>query len=219
MINIAQYQRLLNQLQSYQAQLVAVTKQRPLSNIQALYELGQRHFAENRTPELAQKQLQMPSNCHWHFIGHLQSNKIKQIIPTVHLIHSIDSENLLHSINNYAQKQERTINCLLQVHIAQEENKQGFDTASLYHFLDSEIWKSYKYIHIVGLMGMASFTDNKQQIGKEFKQLRQIFDQLKSSHFANQNNFKELSMGMSGDYEIALAEGANIVRIGSLLFE
>jgi pyridoxal phosphate enzyme (YggS family) len=221
MVNITAYQRLCETVSSYGAKLVAVSKQRPLSDIQTLYDIGQRDFGENRPQELAQKHAQMTAQqpCQWHFIGHLQRNKIKYIAPVVSLIHAIDSADLLLAVNEHAQKQARCIDCLLQVHIAQEESKQGFNDHDLRHFLDSLVWQQYAHIRLVGLMGMASFTDNKQQITREFKHLRQLFEQIKQGYFAQQPTiFQELSMGMSGDYDIALNEGASIVRVGSLLF-
>lgn len=220
MVNMMQYQRIMAQLQPYNAQLVAVTKTRPLSDLQALYDIGQRVFGENRAPELADKRNQMPQDCQWHFIGHLQSNKLKYLSASVQLIHAIDHPNLLAVVNKAAQQQGRVIDCFLQVYIAQETTKQGFTDQDLYRFLEQGNPQQYAHLRITGLMGMASFTDNRHQIRLEFRHLRQVFEQVKRDYLGSTAGiFKELSMGMSGDYMIALEEGATMVRIGSLLFD
>lgn len=194
--------------------LVAVSKTKPAEDIQALYDLGQRDFGENYVQELVEKHEQLPKDIRWHFIGHLQSNKVKYIAPFVHLIHGVDSFNLLKEVNKQALKNNRIIDCLLQVHIAKEETKFGFDAHEL-----SELHELHelKNIGIVGLMGMASFSDDTNLVRNEFSSLKILFDKYVLQPTAN---FKPqtLSMGMSNDYKIALKEGSNMVRIGSLLF-
>lgn len=209
-INTSSYHSILQKINN-KATLVAVSKTKPIEDIVALYNLGQLHFGENYVQELVNKQASLPNNIHWHFIGHLQSNKVKYIAPFVYLIHGVDSIGLLKEINKQALKNNRVIQCLLQVHIAQEETKFGFDASELMHL--PEI-KSLTNVQIVGLMGMASFTNNTNVIKAEFKNLKNIFDSLKSQY----PHFKILSMGMSADYTIALEEGSNMLRIGSLLF-
>lgn len=202
------------ELQKQNATLVAVSKTKPVAAIQELYDLGQRDFGENYVQELVEKSAKLPADIHWHFIGHLQSNKVKYIAPFVHLIHAVDSLKLLKEINKEAGKNHRTISCLLQLHIAQEETKFGLDEKEL-----EELYSSYKsaglhQVKIAGLMGMASFTDNKEIVRREFRQLKAMFDRLQK----NDPDLCILSMGMSSDYPVALKEGSNMVRIGSLLF-
>jgi pyridoxal phosphate enzyme (YggS family) len=175
------------------------------------YEAGQRHFGENYVQELVDKETQLPKDIHWHFIGHLQSNKVKYIAPFVHLIHGVDSLNLLKEINKQALKNNRVIDCLLQVHIADEATKFGFDDNVLNQLTGIE---ELKNIRIVGLMGMASFSDDLQKVRNEFRHLKYTFNQLQIPN----HSLTILSMGMSGDYQIALEEGSNLLRIGSLLF-
>jgi PLP dependent protein len=191
--------------------LVAVSKLKPASDIEKMYSLGQRDFGENYVQELVEKQAQLPADINWHFIGHLQSNKVKYIAPFVHLIQSVDSEKLLKEIDKQAAKNNRVINILLQVHIAEEETKFGFDEAELMA-LDISLFKN---VHITGLMGMATFTDDKGKVKREFEHLQKIY-----SNFAAQKNIalSTLSMGMSDDYALAISCGSNMVRIGSLLF-
>ena len=160
----------------------------------------------------------LPSDIQWHFIGHLQTNKIKYIIPFVTLIHSIDTANLLEAVNKEARKHDRVVDCLLQFHIAQEETKFGLDLSEARQLLESEVFKQMENIRICGVMGMATFTDDEVEIRKEFKHLKEIFDTLKKDFFADQPQFKELSMGMSEDYPIAIEEGATLVRVGSKIF-
>lgn len=214
------YQQLIGDLQPNGVTLVAVSKTKPASDIQALYDLGHRDFGENYVQELAEKQLVLPSDIRWHFIGHLQSNKVKYIAPFVHLIHGVDSHKLLLEINKQAQKNERVIQCLLQVHIAQEETKFGFDQAELMEVMDAihkyKLLNELQHVEVSGLMGMASFTDNGEQLRKEFKYLKMLFDQCRQ--LQGHPQFNILSMGMSGDYRLAIEEGSNMVRIGSLLF-
>ena len=160
----------------------------------------------------------MPADIQWHFIGHLQTNKIKYIIPFVTLIHSIDSANLLEAVNKEAKKHDRVVDCLLQFHIAMEETKFGLDMDEARQLLDSEAFKQMQNVRICGVMGMATFTDDEAEVRKEFKHLKDIFDALKKDYFADQPQFKEISMGMSDDYPIAVEEGATLVRVGSKIF-
>jgi PLP dependent protein len=213
------YQQLSSLMQQQRVTLVAVSKTKPVPDIEALYALGHRDFGENYVQELAEKQLQLPEDTRWHFIGHLQSNKVKFISPFVHLIHSVDSLKLLQTINRQGASQNRRIRCLLQVHIASEETKFGLDRTELISLLqfvaDNQEMEN---IQISGLMGMASFTEDTQKVRSEFRNLKSLFEEMKEKFFYHDDNFKELSMGMSGDYKIAIEEGSTMVRIGSLLF-
>ena len=210
-INIASYQSIKAAITG-KASLVAVSKIKPVEDIQALYNLGQRDFGENYVQELVDKEARLPKDICWHFIGHLQSNKVKYIAPFVHLIHGVDSLNLLKEINKQAAKNNRIISCLLQVHIAQEETKFGFDLQELENAINQ--LHELKNVCVKGLMGMASFSDDEQKVRSEFRQLKSVFDTLNLKH----STFSILSMGMSGDYKWAIEEGSNMVRIGSLLF-
>ncbi|MCR5040454.1 MAG: YggS family pyridoxal phosphate-dependent enzyme, partial [Bacteroidales bacterium] len=194
--------------------LVAVSKTKPISDLQEAYDAGQRTFGENYPQEMRDKHEVLPQDIQWHFIGHLQTNKIKYIIPYVTLIHSIDTANLLEAVNKEAKKHERVVDCLLQFHIAQEETKFGLDLDEARQLLESEAFKAMENVRICGVMGMATFTDDKEEVRKEFKHLKAIFDILKKEYFANQPQFKEISMGMSEDYLIAIEEGATMVRVG-----
>jgi PLP dependent protein len=216
-INTERYNQILEELKG-KATLVAVSKTKPADDIQALYNLGQRDFGENYVQELVEKQAILPQDIRWHFIGHLQSNKVKYIAPFVHLIHGVDSFSLLKEINKQALKNNRIINCLLQIHIAKEETKFGFDSNEL-HELVLTIRKEdvLKNIRVTGLMGMASFSDDIDFVRKEFNNLKKLFDEYAQQQTVN-FKLQALSMGMSGDYKIALQEGSNMVRIGSLLF-
>ena len=198
--------------------LVAVSKTKPVSDLQEAYDAGQRIFGENHALEMRDKHEALPQDIQWHFIGHLQTNKIKYIIPFVTLIHSIDTANLLEAVNKEATKHNRVVDCLLQFHIAQEETKFGLNLEEARQLLDSEAFKQMANVRICGVMGMATFTDDEDEIRKEFKHLKGIFDTLKQEYFANQPQFKELSMGMSDDYPIAVEEGATLVRVGSKIF-
>ena len=198
--------------------LVAVSKTKPISDLQEAYDAGQRTFGENYPQEMRDKHEVLPQDIRWHFIGHLQTNKIKYIIPYVTLIHSIDTANLLEAVNKEAKKHERVVDCLLQFHIAQEETKFGLDLDEARQLLESEAFKAMENVRICGVMGMATFTDDKAEVRKEFKHLKAIFDTLKKEYFANQPQFKEISMGMSEDYLIAIEEGATMVRVGSKIF-
>ena len=206
----AAYLSILGQLQQKGVTLVAVSKTRPAENIRVLYDLGHRDFGENYVQELLGKQGALPEDIRWHFIGHLQTNKVRQIAGFVHLIHGVDSVKLLQEINKQGQKLNRRVGCLLQVHIAQEETKFGFDAAELRQLADQ--LSSFPYAHVKGLMGMATNTDNETQIRTEFAQLRELAGIIPF------DNAPILSMGMSNDYAIAIEEGSTMVRIGSLLF-
>ncbi len=209
-VNKISYQNIIGQLNN-KATLVAVSKIKPVEDILALYQLGQKDFGENYVQELVDKQAKLPTDIQWHFIGHLQTNKVKYIAPFVHLIHGVDSLKLLKEINKQAAKCNRVIQCLLQVHIAQESTKFGFSFQELQTLIIDEALNN---VQISGLMGMASLTDDTNKIQEEFSQLKSLFDTLKTKY----PNFKTLSMGMSDDYKIALAAGSNMIRIGSLLF-
>lgn len=198
--------------------LVAVSKFKPVADIQDAYHAGQRAFGENRVQELADKQPQLPADIEWHMIGHLQSNKIKYMASFVHLIHGVDSFKLLQEIDRQAQKAGRVLNCLLQIHIAQEETKFGFDRNEVFEMLSGDDFKALAHVQICGVMGMATLTDDENQVRAEFKGLKQLFDELKTRYFNHNQSFKEISMGMSGDYHIAVEEGSTIVRIGSSIF-
>lgn len=211
-VNIENYKQIIQELQPANASLVAVSKIKPVSDIQALYNLGQRDFGENYVQELIEKAEALPRDIRWHFIGHLQSNKVKYIAPFVHLIQGVDSFNVLKEINKQAAKNDRVINCLLQVHIAQEETKFGLDEDELDEILGRS--GDLKNVLVKGLMGMASFSDDETQVGREFQALKKIFDKYAAHHA----EFTILSMGMSGDYKLAVKEGSNMVRIGSMLF-
>lgn len=211
-VDIMMYKQILESLGS--VVLVAVSKTKPNSDIEALYAAGQRDFGENYVQELVDKQTSLPQDIRWHFIGHLQSNKVKYIASFVHLIHGIDSIKLLQEVNKQAIKANRVIDCLLQMHIAQEETKFGLDEAELNNILDQ--LHAFPHVRIRGLMGMASFTENQDQVAQEFAQLKQYFDTAKTKLAVPE--FDTLSMGMSGDYTLAIEQGSTLVRIGSLLF-
>jgi len=198
--------------------LVAVSKTKPVDLIQQAYDAGQRCFGENKAQELADKFPQLPNDIEWHFIGHLQTNKVKYIAPFVHTVHSIDSLKLLSEVNKRAQQNERTIHCLLQFHIADESTKFGLNLEEAQELLASAGFAALQNIRITGVMGMATFTDNQAQVTQEFSRLKSIFDSLKTSHFASDEAFSNISMGMSGDYELAIAAGSNLIRVGSALF-
>ncbi len=196
--------------------LIAVSKTKPAEDILELYNLGQRDFGENYVQELVGKYEQLPKDIRWHYIGHLQSNKVKYIAPFVHLIHGVDSLSLLKEVNKQALKNNRVIDCLLQIHIAKEETKFGLDSSELDAVLTSDL-SALKNIRITGLMGMASFSNNMDLVRAEFNYLKSLFDKYAPLHIAN-CQLSILSMGMSSDYTIAVEEGSNMVRIGSLLF-
>jgi pyridoxal phosphate enzyme (YggS family) len=217
-VNAEKYKAIINDLGN-NIKLVAVSKIKPAEDILEMYNLGQRDFGENYVQELVDKQTQLPQDINWHFIGHLQSNKVKYIVPFVYLIQGVDSFKLLKEINKQALKCNREIDCLLQVHIAQEETKFGFDGPELQEIFinKKEELEALKNIRIKGLMGMASFTEDINKIEKEYKYLKSLFDKYSSLSIAN-CQLQTLSMGMSGDYKIAINEGSTMARIGSLLF-
>lgn len=198
--------------------LVAVSKTKPNEAILEAYEAEQRVFGENRVQELANKHETLPKDIEWHMIGHLQRNKVKYIAPFVSLIHAVESLRLLSEINKEARKNNRTIRVLLQFHIADEETKFGLSLNEAKQLLVSDEFRDMENIVIAGVMGMATFTDNEVQVRKEFQTLKEIFDTLNTEFFAQQDSFKEISMGMSGDYRIAIEEGSTMVRIGSSIF-
>lgn len=202
--------------------LVAVSKTKPVSDLMEAYHAGQRVFGENYVQELVEKEQQMPKDIKWHFIGHLQSRKVKLIAPFVSLIHGVDSFKLLQEINKQAEKNNRVIDCLLQIFIAEEESKFGLDEQELFEIIQSDAFQQLNNIRIVGFMGMATFTENKAQIEKEFRQLKFLFDQYKqlNEQPKSTSNFQleTLSMGMSGDYLLAISCGSTMVRIGSSIF-
>ncbi|MDD3877366.1 MAG: YggS family pyridoxal phosphate-dependent enzyme [Bacteroidales bacterium] len=202
-----------------EVKLVLVTKHQPLESIKEAYDAGQRIMGENKVQDLISKQPKLPSDIEWHFIGHLQTNKVKFIAPFVKLIHSVDSLKLFREINKEAIKNNRIIDCLFEFHIAQEESKYGLSYNTVTEIIDCYEFKELKNIRICGVMGMASFTKDTSQIQEEFRKLRQIFDYLKTNYFAENDFFKEISMGMSDDFQIAIAEGSTIVRIGSAVFK
>ncbi len=198
--------------------LVAVSKTKPNEAIEQLYAYGQRIFGENRVNEMIEKAQSLPKDIEWHFIGHLQSKKVKLLAPYVDMIHSIDSEKLLLEVNKQALKNEKVINVLLQFHIAKESTKYGLSIEECHETLSKHELSDLKGVNIVGVMGMATFTDDKIQVRSEFTHLKAIFDELRTSYFQGHDQFQEISMGMSGDYELAIDCGSTMVRIGSLLF-
>ena len=219
LVNIETYQAIVKSLSQKNVQLVAVSKTKPVAALQELYNLGQRDFGENYVQELADKQQELPKDIRWHFIGHLQTNKVKYIAPFVHLIQGVDTFKLLKEINKEGAKNGRVIKVLLQVHIAQEETKFGLNEAELEDILRTNFREllALENIKICGLMGMASFSENKEQVRREFWYLKSLFDKYAHTQHAN-IQFTTLSMGMSGDYGIAVEEGSTMVRIGSLIF-
>jgi PLP dependent protein len=220
-VDVGSYKKIVAELTNKNVTLVAVSKTKSAQEILDLYNLGQRDFGENYVQELVEKYEQLPKDIRWHFIGHLQSNKVKLIAPFVYLIHSVDSEKLLKEINKQSEKNNRKIDCLLQVHIAKEVTKFGFDEKELDNFFKETLSMNdkslFKNIRIVGLMGMASFTNNMKIVKKEFQFLKSLFTKYSTFSILN-SQFSILSMGMSSDYELAIEDGANMVRIGSLLF-
>jgi len=198
--------------------LVCVSKFNPNEAILEAYECGERVFGESKVQELRAKFETLPKDICWHFIGHLQSNKIKDIVSFVDLIHGVDSYKLLVEINKQAAKTGKTVNCLLQVHIAREETKFGFSAEELMSMMTAVEWKELSHIQICGLMGMATYTEDTEQIRSEFSSLKSLFNQVKKEFFTHENSFSELSMGMSDDYRIAIEEGSTLIRVGSSIF-
>ena len=216
-VNKEVYQRIRKELNAKQVALVAVSKTKPVEDILELYNLGQKDFGENYVQELIDKAAQLPKDIRWHFIGHLQTNKVKLIAPFVQLIQGVDSLKLLKEINKEAGKSNRVIDCLLQVHIAQEETKFGLDEKELNEVMSQFADELMENVQITGLMGMASFSEDMDIVRSEFRDLKKLFDSYAKPETRNPE-FKTLSMGMSSDYSIAVEEGSNMVRIGSLLF-
>ena len=198
--------------------LVAVSKTKPVSEIEKLYAVGQRVFGENKVQELVDKYEVLPKDIQWHLIGHLQTNKVKYIAPFVSLIHSIDSFKLLREVNKEAKKNNRIIDCLLQFHVAQEDTKFGLSMDEANEILSSKEFVEMQNVSIVGLMGMASFVDDEEQVKNEFRTLEQYFQVIKSHYFKFNDHFTEISMGMSGDFQLAIEEGSTMVRVGSSIF-
>lgn len=211
-------QEIVQEIHTAQATLVAVSKTKPISAILEVYETGMRDFGENKVQELLTKYPDCPSDIRWHLIGHLQTNKVKQIVGKVVLIHSVDSLYLLEEIEKQSAKIQIVTDCLLQFHISDETTKFGFDKDSFQDIFKSIQQSNFKHLRICGVMGMATFTEDQNQIRQEFKTLRQIFETAKKEFYADDSHFKEVSMGMSDDYKIALEEGSTMVRVGSLLF-
>lgn len=208
----------INQEIGVHARLIAVSKTKPLEMLMEAYQGGQRIFGENKVQELVQKYEALPKDIEWHLIGHLQSNKVKYIAPFVSLIHGVDSLKLLQNINKEGEKNNRIVPCLLQIFIAQEETKFGLNQAELMELLETISQEPLPHVQICGLMGMASNVDNEVQIRNEFKGLKNVFELVRQRYFLNNPHFKEISMGMSGDYLIAVQEGATLVRVGSRIF-
>ena len=198
--------------------LVAVSKFHPVEMIEEAYHAGQRIFGENHVQEMTQKHELLPKDIEWHFIGHLQTNKVKYIAPFVSLIHSVDSFKLLKEINKQAEKSQRVISCLLQIHIAQEETKFGFSFDECRSMLQEEEWKTLTHVQLCGVMGMATFTDDVQEVRNEFRSLKKFFDEIKENYFSHIDAFHEISMGMTDDYPIAIEEGSTLIRIGTKIF-
>lgn len=211
-------QALQQELNPIGVTLVAVSKTKPIEEIQEAYTAGQRVFGENIVQELVDKQEQLPKDIQWHMIGHLQTNKVKYIAPFVSLIHGVDSLKVLKEINKRALQNERTIDCLLQIHIADEDTKHGFDHVELIEALESDEFKVLSNVRIRGLMGIATNTENEKVIKEEFYELKMLFDGIKVSYFRKEESFDTLSMGMSSDYKLAIEKGSNMVRLGSTIF-
>ena len=207
---------LQNTCAGYHAKLIAVSKTKPNEKILALYDKGQRAFGENRVQELVEKYESLPKDIEWHMIGHLQKNKVKYIAPFVHLIHSVDNLLLLQTIDKEGAKNDRVISVLLQIKIATEDTKFGSEKSEIDEMI--KIAHDLQHIKVCGVMGMATFTDDMGQVRSEFKSLKRSFDEIKGKHFSQDADYKEISMGMSGDHKIALEEGSTMIRVGSLLF-
>jgi len=220
MTSMNPYELISAELKKNNVTLVAVSKTKSIEEIKVLYDQGQRIFGENKVQELIEKQSLLPKDIEWHLIGHLQSNKVKYIAPFIAMIHSVDSLKLLFEINKEAQKNNRIIQVLIQIHIAQESTKFGADEKELIEILEYYCAEnsSLQFIEIVGLMGMASNTDDATQVSNEFLHLKSLFNTVKKSYLLNKHSFNQLSMGMSSDYTLAIQAGSTMVRIGSLLF-
>ena len=217
-MNLDFYQQLRSELTNLSAELIAVSKTKPAADIQTLYDQGQRLFGENKVQELCDKAAQLPKDIDWHMIGHLQRNKVKYIAPFVHLIHGVDSERLLKEVEKQAIKHGRKLSCLLQIHIAEEETKFGFSEQEAIELTNRWASESHEMVEIQGLMGMASNTSDTEKVSAEFASLKALFQRLKASAFVDQKSFCQLSMGMSSDYPLALANGSTLIRVGSKIF-
>jgi len=213
----SQLQNIKNKLPGH-VRLVAVSKTKPNEDIMEAYQVGQRIFGENKVQELVNKYEQLPKDINWHFIGHLQTNKVKYIAPFVGMIHAVDSLKLLAVINKEAEKNNRNIDFLFQLHIASEETKFGLNEDELYQILESEEFRKLKNVNLRGLMGMATYTENVDLIKAEFSSIKHCFDNVKAKYFVDKEDFNELSIGMSSDYEIAIEQGSTMIRIGSTIF-
>lgn len=198
--------------------LIAVTKFHDKSEILEAYETGHRVFGESRVQELIQKHPSLPKDIEWHFVGRLQRNKVKSLVPFIECIHSVDSKRLMRQIDKQAAAVDRVILCLLQIHIAEEDTKAGFSEEECWEFLSKKKWKSFKHVQISGVMGMATFTDDEEKIRKEFKKLHDFFLRVKEHFFDDSPHFKEISMGMSSDYKVAIEEGSTMIRVGTSIF-
>ncbi len=220
MVDAGTWKNIKEEIAAHNVTLVAVSKKKPVSDIEELYRLGERNFGENYVQELVEKQPVLPADVQWHYIGHLQSNKVKYIAGFVHLIHAVDSFKLLQEINKQAAKHNRVIDVLLQLHVAEEETKHGLDNTELVELMD--MYEAQKdqlaNVRICGVMGMSTFTDDMEQVRKEFRQIKNMFSFVKDSYFITKDYFSICSMGMSGDYKIAIEEGSTMVRIGSSIF-
>ncbi len=215
---VSNLERFNDQLKATNCRLVAVSKTKPCSAIMEAYNTGFRRFGENRVQELQDKYQELPKDIEWHMIGHLQTNKVKAIAPFVHMIHAVDSLRLAAEINKQATKHQRTIKCLLQIHIAREASKFGFDKEEIIPMIKQGDFESFDHLDIVGLMGMATFSHDQQMVRDEFRTLKNLFTQITTMSTPSNFNFKELSMGMSNDYQIAIEEGSTMIRIGSDIF-
>lgn len=218
MPNPKQYDQLLQTCSQYGAALVAVSKMRTEREVKDVYNLGQRMFGENRAHELIIKAELLPTDIQWHLIGHLQTNKVKSIIPYVHCVQSLDSWKLWQKLDDEAKDANKHVDCLLQIKVATEESKYGWDKDELFQVLDSGLYKTFSNVNICGVMGIGSLTGDKEQTRKEMRMLKNYFNEMRLKYFKD-DSFKTLSMGMSGDYLIALEEGSTMIRVGSLLFE
>ena len=212
------YESLLSYCKEHSTTLVAVSKTKPNESIAELYAQGQRIFGENRVQELVEKQESLPEDIEWHMIGHLQTNKVKALLPAVDMIHSVDRISLIKEINKEAKKRDYYIDILLQIKIAEEDTKAGWEESALFGMLERGKFKAYENVNIRGVMGMATFTDDEAQVRAEFKTLKKVFNKLQFEYFKKKEDFDIISMGMSGDYKIAIEQGANMIRVGSLLF-
>lgn len=208
----------LRETVSESVKIIAVSKFHSNETILEAYNDGQRVFGESRVQELVPKHAELPKDIEWHFIGNLQRNKVREIVPFVHLIHSLDSERLMREIEKRAAAVNRKVSCLLQLHVADEDTKSGFSPDECRQFLSDGKWRDCAHIQLAGVMGMATFTDDTEQIRQEFKHIKSLFDEFKQTYFANDEQFEEVSMGMSGDYGIAVEEGSTMIRVGTLIF-